>query len=101
MPLKEVESKLKELFEQGRHKKKIKLIQTHPGVGPVVAGMFRIEIFAAKIDWALLMNSQHRSAIGQRRQRFSYGKNGELLFDFWRTERVYSSINLTCLCIMI
>lgn len=46
--LKEVESKLKELFEQKRHNKKIELMQTHPGVGPVVAGVFRTEIFNPK-----------------------------------------------------
>lgn len=43
--LKDLEKKLKELFSKKRYDSKIKILKTHPGIGPTIAGQFVTEIF--------------------------------------------------------
>ena len=46
--LKEIEQKLAETFTKPKHAQKIRILQTHPGVGPVTSMMFKAEIFNPK-----------------------------------------------------
>lgn len=46
--LKDIEQKLKETFAKEPHAKKIQILQTHPGVGPVTSMMFAAELFNPK-----------------------------------------------------
>jgi len=46
--IKKTEQHLKETFSAPQYAKKIELLRTHPGVGPVVAGQFCTEIFNPK-----------------------------------------------------
>lgn len=46
--LKQLEQKLKELFAKERYSKKIESLQTHPGVGPVIARQYITELFSPK-----------------------------------------------------
>ena len=46
--IKEVEQKLEETFLKVTHARKIQLLQTHPGIGPVTSQMFKAEIFNPK-----------------------------------------------------
>jgi transposase len=43
-----IEDQLKEIFGRQRHAQKVELLQTHPGIGPVIARQFNAEIFAPK-----------------------------------------------------
>ena len=43
-----MEEQLKETFGKQRHTPKVALLQTHPGIGPVIARQFTAEIFAPK-----------------------------------------------------
>lgn len=46
--LKTIRKQLKQAFDQARHARKVKLLQTHPGVGEVIARQFTAEIFDPK-----------------------------------------------------
>ena len=46
--LKTIQQKLQETFSQKRHARKVELLQTHPGIGPVIARQFATEIFKPK-----------------------------------------------------
>jgi transposase len=43
-----IEDQLKQIFGSQRHAQKVALLQTHPGIGPVIARQFTAEIFAPK-----------------------------------------------------
>jgi transposase len=43
--VKDIESKLKEVFSDERHCRQVKILQSHPGVGPVVSLQFLTEMF--------------------------------------------------------
>lgn len=43
-----IEDQLNETFGSQRHAQKVALLQTHPGIGPVIARQFTAEIFAPK-----------------------------------------------------
>ncbi len=43
-----IEDQLNEIFGSQRHAQKVALLQTHPGIGPVIARQFTAEIFAPK-----------------------------------------------------
>lgn len=46
--IKNIEQKLKETFSKKKYVKKIEILQTHPGIGPVTSMMFAAEIFNPK-----------------------------------------------------
>lgn len=46
--IKDIEQKLEETFDKKTYAKKISILQTHPGVGPVTSMMFAAEIFNPK-----------------------------------------------------
>jgi transposase len=43
--IKNTEQKLTEIFSHKHHAPRIKILKTHPGVGPVISGQFCVEIF--------------------------------------------------------
>ena len=43
--IKRVDKQLKEMFSKDRHSRQMEILQSHPGVGPMTARQFRVEIY--------------------------------------------------------
>jgi transposase len=44
--IKDVDAQLRKIFKEDHHNRQMKILQSHPGIGPITARQYRSEVFS-------------------------------------------------------